>query len=107
MTIRVVTDSACDLPAATLLEYGVTVVPLKIRFGDEEFVDREELTAAEFWARCSASAELPATAAPSIGNFTSAYESLAAAGAELAPILASHLQPQTQPQTRTPTEWNP
>ena len=43
MTIRIVTDSACDLPAATLLEYGVTVVPLKIRFGDEEFVDREEL----------------------------------------------------------------
>jgi len=82
MTIRVVTDSACDLPAATLLEYGVTVVPLKIRFGDEEFVDREELTTAEFWARCSASAELPATAAPSIGNFTSTYESLAAAGAD-------------------------
>ena len=33
--------------------------------------------------------------------------SLAAAGAELAPILASHLQPQTQPQPQTPTEWNP
>ncbi|CAB4706050.1 MAG: DegV family EDD domain-containing protein [Actinobacteria bacterium] len=82
MTIRIVTDSACDLPAATLLEYGVTVVPLKIRFGDEEFVDREELTTAEFWARCSASSGLPATAAPSIGNFTSAYESLAAAGAD-------------------------
>ena len=81
MTIRVVTDSACDLPAATLAEYGVTVVPLKIRFGDQEFVDREELTTDEFWARCSASAELPATAAPSVGNFQSAYEALAAEGA--------------------------
>lgn len=81
MTIRVVTDSACDLPASTLAEYGVTVVPLKIRFGDQEFVDREELTTDEFWARCSASAELPATAAPSVGNFQAAYEGLAAEGA--------------------------
>ncbi|MEY4371305.1 MAG: hypothetical protein RL219_74 [Actinomycetota bacterium] len=81
MTIRIVTDSACDLPASTLAEHGITVVPLKIRFGDHEFVDREELSTAEFWARCSASAELPSTAAPSVGNFTTAYQRLAAEGA--------------------------
>lgn len=81
MTIRIVTDSACDLPSSALSEHGITVVPLKIRFGDQEFVDREELSTAEFWARCSASAELPSTAAPSVGNFTTAYQRLAAEGA--------------------------
>lgn len=81
MTVRVVTDSACDLPANILAEHRITVVPLKIRFGDEEFVDREELTTAEFWARCAASAELPSTAAPSVGDFKQAYLSLKDEGA--------------------------
>ena len=51
MSIRIVTDSSCDLPDAVVAEHGVRVVPLSIRFGDEEFIDREELTTAEFWAR--------------------------------------------------------
>ena len=29
---------------------GIEIVPLTIRFGDEEFVDREELSPTEFWA---------------------------------------------------------
>jgi DegV family protein with EDD domain len=81
MTVRVVTDSACDLPAHTVTEHRITVVPLTIRFGDQDFVDREQLTPAEFWARCSAATELPATAAPSVGAFQQAYERLAAEGA--------------------------
>ena len=49
MGIRVVTDSACDLPAPLVQALGIEVVPLTIRFGDEEFVDRVELSADEFW----------------------------------------------------------
>ena len=37
--IRVVTDSACDLNADLAAERGLTIVPLSIRFGSEEFVD--------------------------------------------------------------------
>lgn len=54
MTIRIVTDSACDLPQQLADEHGITIVPLTFSFGDEEFVDRASLTPAEFWARCSA-----------------------------------------------------
>ena len=43
MTIRIVTDSACDLPQQTATELGIEIVPLTIRFGDEEFVDRRDL----------------------------------------------------------------
>ena len=52
--VGIVTDSACDLPDDLVEQVGIEVVPLTIRFGDEEFVDREELTTAEFWARCAA-----------------------------------------------------
>ena len=67
--IRVVTDSACDLSAEVAAAHGITVVPLSIRFGDEEFIDGQGLTTDEFWSRCKASDLLPETAAPSPGSF--------------------------------------
>jgi len=79
--IRIVTDSSCDLPEAVVAEHGIRVVPLTIRFGDEEFVDREQLTPSEFWAKCAASPTLPETAAPAPGQFERAYRDLLAEGA--------------------------
>lgn len=81
MSIRIVTDSSCDLPDAVVTEHGIRVVPLSIRFGDEEFIDREELTTAEFWARCSRQDTLPETAAPAPGQFEQTYRELIAEGA--------------------------
>lgn len=82
MTVKIVTDSSCDLPDALVKELGIEVVPLKIRFGDEELVDRVDLSSSEFWARCSTSAELPSTAAPAPGAFEETFRAAAAAGAE-------------------------
>ncbi|MEO8162778.1 MAG: DegV family protein [Ilumatobacteraceae bacterium] len=81
MTIRIVTDSACDLPNDVALLHSITIVPLSIRFGTEEFIDRVDLTTEQFWERCAASPELPETAAPSPGQFESAFRQLAASGA--------------------------
>ena len=80
--IRVVTDSACDLSADVADKHGITVVPLSIRFGDEEFVDGRDLTTEQFWARCKASAVLPETAAPSPGAFQEAFLAAADEGYE-------------------------
>lgn len=80
-TIGVVTDSSCDLPDDLVARWGIEIVPLSIRFGDVELVDREELTTSEFWARCATSADLPSTAAPSPGRFEQAYRRLAERGA--------------------------
>lgn len=81
MGTRIVTDSSCDLPEAVVAEHGIRVVPLSIRFGDEEFIDREQLTPSEFWARCSNSTTLPETAAPAPGQFEATYRDLATDGA--------------------------
>lgn len=80
--IRIVTDSSCDLPQALADERGIAIVPLTIRFGSEELVDRRDLTPAEFWARCAASAVLPETAAPAPGLFDQAFRNAAADGAD-------------------------
>jgi fatty acid kinase fatty acid binding subunit len=79
--VRVVTDTACDLPDDIVNELGIGLVPLRIRFGGEEFVDRVELSTKEFWARCSSFPGLPETSAPAPGQFKEAFEQMAAAGA--------------------------
>lgn len=79
--VRVVTDSACDLPRERAEEWGIEIVPLTIRFGDETFVDRRDLTPTQFWAKVASSAVLPETSAPSPGAFEEAYRRAAAEGA--------------------------
>jgi DegV family protein with EDD domain len=75
--IRVVTDSACDLSAELAAERDLTIVPLSIRFGSEEFIDGSTLSTDDFWARCAASPVLPETSAPSPGAFQEAFASAA------------------------------
>jgi len=79
--VRIVTDSACDLPQQVADDLGIEIVPLTIRIDGHEYVDRADLTPAEFWAKCAASPTLPETAAPSPGQFEAAYRKLAAEGA--------------------------
>ena len=80
MAVRIVTDSACDLDQALVDQHGIEVVPLSIRFGDDEFVDRIELSNEEFYARMAASDTLPETAAPSPGAFEQAFRKQGASG---------------------------
>jgi DegV family protein with EDD domain len=79
--VRVVTDSACDLPQELIERLQIEVVPLTIRFGNEELIDRKELSTDEFWTRLKSSDVLPETAAPSAGAFEAAFRGLITDGA--------------------------
>lgn len=82
MAVRVMSDSACDLPPALCSELGIEIVPLTIRFGADELVDRVELTTEAFWERLARSTVLPETAAPSVGAFESTFRKLQESGAD-------------------------
>jgi DegV family protein with EDD domain len=86
MTVRIVTDSACDLSQELVDQHGIEIVPLSIRFGDEEYVDRVELSVDEFYAKMARSGILPETAAPSPGAFEQAFRKLADGGDEIVSI---------------------
>ena len=75
--IRIVTDSSCDIPADISSDLGINIVPLTVRFGDEEFIDKVELSTEQFWDRLMSGDSLPKTAAPSAGAFVQTYERLA------------------------------
>jgi len=82
MAIRIVTDSSCDLSDEELAAHSIEVVPLSIRFGDEEFEDRTELTVESFYDKLASSSVLPETAAPSPGKFEAAFRRQMEAGAD-------------------------
>jgi DegV family protein with EDD domain len=81
MSVRIVTDSACDLSDADAAGLGIEIVPLSIRFGPLEFTDRTELSTSAFYERLATSDDLPETAAPSPGAFAAAFHKLRDEGA--------------------------
>lgn len=87
--VRIVTDSSCDLSDEEVAELGIEIVPLSIRFGGEEFTDRTELSASEFYRRMAASDHLPETAAPAPGAFDTVFRRLFDDGADA--VVAIHL----------------
>lgn len=83
MPVKIVTDSAADLTTAQASELGVTVVPLLIRFGDDEYIDGVDLSAEQFYAKMAGSDVLPSTAAPSPGAFEKAFREAGADGSQV------------------------
>lgn len=89
MSIRVVTDSTCDLPEETARELAITVVPAYINIGDRSYLDGLELTRPAFYEGLPNYTDSPTTAAPSSGTFAEVYRKLAQEGAT--EILSIHV----------------
>jgi len=75
-SIGIVTDSTCDLPDDYLEKHDVRIVPLQVRFGDDEYLDRVTISAQEFYQRLSASDILPKTSQPATAAFKQVYEDM-------------------------------
>jgi DegV family protein with EDD domain len=71
--VAVVTDSAANIPAEVARDLAISVAPLEVRFGDRVFKDGVDMMGAEFYEMLTAERALPSTAAPSAGDYLSAY----------------------------------
>lgn len=81
MSIRIVTDSTCDLPADVVREHQITVVPCFVNFGDQSLLDGIEISRQEFYERLPDADPPPTTSAPGLGTFAQTYRRLALEGA--------------------------
>jgi DegV family protein with EDD domain len=88
MTIRIVTDSASDIPRELAQKLGISTVPLTVAFGKDVYREGIDLSAEEFYSKLTQSKTLPKTSQPSIGNFIDVYKALAQKGDE---IISIHL----------------
>jgi len=89
MSIRVVTDSTCDLPESVVAEHDITVIPAYVNIGDQSYLDGVELSRQEFYRRLPDWESLPTTAVPGPEVFGQAYERLADEGAS--EVLSIHI----------------
>jgi DegV family protein with EDD domain len=89
MTVKIVTDTLSDITGDLVDELGVTVVPLYVRFGEDVYRDRVEITAEEFYRRLVNIATLPSTTQPTPNDFAEVYKNLAEETDEILVIVIS------------------
>jgi DegV family protein with EDD domain len=90
--IAIVTDRGCDLSQEQRERYGITIVPLMVRFGNEVLLDDGQLTADEFWHKVHASPVHPESSQPSSGMFEEAFRPFVERGQHvLCPVITGKL----------------
>jgi DegV family protein with EDD domain len=72
--IGIVTDSSCDLPRSFLKNHQIDMIPLKISFGPETFLDKVEITPTEFYNRLVSSKQHPKTSQPALVDIKRVYD---------------------------------
>ena len=77
MTVKIITDTLSDITADMAAELGVTVVPLYVRFGEEIYRDRVDITTEEFYRRLVSESSLPSTTQPTPNDFMEIYQAAA------------------------------
>jgi DegV family protein with EDD domain len=76
MAIRIVTDSTADLPKQLAEELGISVVPVYVRFGEEVYLDRVDISEDEFYQRLEKTTVHPSTVQPGPQDFLEVYRKL-------------------------------
>jgi len=76
-SVAIVTDSVADLPHQVAEEFGITVVPLVVRFGTDVYRDGLDLGSDQFYGKLKTSKVLPLTSVPPPAAFVDAYDKLA------------------------------
>jgi len=82
MKIGIVTDSTSDIPAYLVEEHNIQVVPTIFVIEGKEYLDGSGISREDFYTRLPALKTSPTTAAPSIGNFATSYETLFSQGCD-------------------------
>ena len=91
MAIRIITDSTSDLTPAKAQQLGVHVMPLKVIFGEDEYLDGVTLTAERFFELLSQSETLPRTCQVTPEAFEEQFREAIKAGNEVIVITIASL----------------
>lgn len=73
MNIKIISDSTCDLSPELLTKYDISLVPLIVMKGDQEYQDGLTITPADIFAHVAAGGSLCTTAARSVGFYQETF----------------------------------
>lgn len=71
--IALVVDSTCDLPPELMEKYHIHMVPVRVNFGNDHFIDKVTITEKEFYTRLLKDPVHPQTSQPPPGDFSRLY----------------------------------
>lgn len=75
MSVKIITDTGCDLPEEILQRYAIEMIPLKVTFDDKEtYLDRVEISPSQFVEKMLSSKNLPKTSTPDPQTIISSFE---------------------------------
>lgn len=80
MSIQIIIDSASDISKEKIREWGVKVLPMKTRFGDQEYLDGVTITHEEFFEKLVETDVMPQTSQVSPYDYEQAFEEVNEAG---------------------------
>lgn len=89
MAIRIITDSASDMERADAQALGVHMVPLKVQFGENTYLDGETITKPEFYTLLLSGDVSPTTSQPTPEDFLTLFEAAQEAGDQVVAVLLS------------------
>ncbi len=89
MSVRIITDSACDIPADQANAMGIELLPLTVVFGKEEYLDGQTLSCEKFYEKLIETDELPHTCQISPFRYEEAFEKVREQGDEAVCITIS------------------
>jgi DegV family protein with EDD domain len=78
--VAVVVDSGADIPPDEVERLGIHMVPVRLSFGDREFLDGVSLTSVEFYQLLEECPEAPLTSQPPAQDFSRVYSLLTSHG---------------------------
>lgn len=91
MAVKIITDSTCDLSALQKEQLGVTVLPLSVYFGNDEYRDGVDITPSEFFEKLESmeDGKLPTTSQVNPAAFEAAFRSATENGDQAVGIFIS------------------
>ena len=89
MAVKIVTDTLSDITGDLAAQLGITVVPLYVRFGEEVYRDRVDISSEDFYRRLVNEPKLPSTTQPTPNDFAEVYRKLAQETDEILVIVVS------------------
>ena len=87
--IAILTDSASDLTHEMIEGLDITIIPVRLKIGENNYKDGVDLTKKEFWHKLITEKVVPKTAQPSPAEFRDYYEELFNKGYEK--IISIHM----------------
>lgn len=78
--LKIVMDSAGDLPAEWISQYEIDVIPINVHMGNEVFLEDVDLTIGQFYSWVKETGKVPKTSQPSPQQYIDFYREIAQPG---------------------------